>query len=40
MNQANYKDTQITLTDAFLVPFLSLTLNMFYFAGAFLETKN
>ena len=30
MNKTNYKDTQITLTEA--VPFLLLTLNMFWLA--------
>ena len=37
---ANYKNTRITLTEAILVHFLSLTLNMFWFAGKFLETTN
>ena len=38
--EATYKDTRITLTEAILVHFLSLTLNMFQFAGKFLETTN
>ena len=37
MKEANHKDTRITLTEAILVHFLSLTLNMFQFAGKFLE---
>ena len=28
-NKANYKDTRITLTEAVLVPFSVVTLNMF-----------
>ena len=38
MNKTNYKDTRITLTEA--VPFLLLTLNMFWLAGTFLEITN
>ena len=39
MKEANYKDTQITLIEAVLVPCLSLILDMFLFAGTFLQTK-
>ena len=34
--KANYHEAQITLIDAVLVPFLSLTWNMFLFARTFL----
>ena len=37
MFQANYKDTQITLTEAVPVLFLPLPLNMFLFAGVISE---
>ena len=36
MKKANYHEAQITLTEAVLVPFLSLTWNMFLFARTFL----
>ena len=35
MKKANYHEAQITLTEAVLVPFLSLTWNMFLFARTF-----
>ena len=38
MNKTNYKDIRITLTEA--VSFLLLTLNMFWYAGTFLEITN
>ena len=38
-NKANYKDTRITLTEAVLVPFFVVTLNMFQFAETLLEKQ-
>ena len=38
--KANYHEAQITLIDAVLVPFLSLTWNMFLFARTFKLSEN
>ena len=37
IEQTNYTDTRITLTEAVLVPFFVVTFNMFSFVGTFLE---